>query len=174
MGSLRIANFSALPRDEVVAALLGFSVVVALGAANGGFFATSWRMGSLALLLGSAAVLLVRERISFSVRECVMLALMAVLAGWIALSAIWSVNPSQSLVESERGLQQQRLDRGSRHSRRNRDRAERGNRAVGHHDARPLGRDRRARFVRAPRRALWRVERELLHRRRRQDLRKRR
>ena len=84
--------------------LATFLVVVALGAAGGGMRPTVWRLVTLALLAIVAATLLARERVELFSRELAAIGLLAALAAWSALSALWSITPPASTLEAERVL----------------------------------------------------------------------
>jgi O-antigen ligase len=89
-----------LPRAS--AALLGFSVLLSIGLADGGVFPRTWRLATLALCALAAAAVLARDRIAFVRLEWVFVGLVAALAGWTALSAAWSGYASDSLLQGER------------------------------------------------------------------------
>ncbi len=81
-----------------------FAVLVALAAAQGGYFPAAWRWSALALfaLLAVAALLGAYPRLGRL--ELGTLVAMAALAGWIALSPVWSVDPHASRLELQRAL----------------------------------------------------------------------
>jgi hypothetical protein len=77
--------------------------LVALATANGGYFPPAW--GSAALALGwVVAVALVVGRVSVGRREVAFVALLAGLASWTCLSAVWSPSAASSLREGFRAL----------------------------------------------------------------------
>jgi hypothetical protein len=86
------------------AGLVGFAPVVGLGAAQGGFFPSSWGWASVPLLWVVAAALALRDRVRLSNRERAFIVLLAAFCGWILLSAIWSVAPAKSILEAQRAL----------------------------------------------------------------------
>jgi hypothetical protein len=88
----------------VLPALLAFAPVLGLAAAQGGYFPTSWGWASVPLLWAVAIGLILRERIGLTTRERFLLAALAGLVGWIALSTFWSVAPAQTVLEVERVL----------------------------------------------------------------------
>lgn len=85
-------------------ALLAFAPVLGLAAAQGGYFPTSWGWASVPLLWAVAVALILRDKVRLGTGERILLAALAVLTGWIALSSLWSVAPAQSVLELERGL----------------------------------------------------------------------
>jgi O-antigen ligase len=70
--------------------------------ADGGYFPHAWGWAALPLLWLALAALLLRPRLELSGREVVFLALLAALAAWTALSALWSWSPPLSILEAER------------------------------------------------------------------------
>jgi hypothetical protein len=101
----RAETKSAFPRsDRVWPALLGFAPVAALSAAQGGYFPTSWGWTSLGLVLVAGVALAVRTQLRLSVPELAFVAAWCALAVWIGLSALWSINVPQTVLEVERTL----------------------------------------------------------------------
>jgi hypothetical protein len=85
-------------------ALLAFVPVFGLAAAQGGYFPASWGWASVPMLWVVAIALIMRGRVHLSTGERAFLSALAALAGWIALSTVWSVAPSESVLELERIL----------------------------------------------------------------------
>jgi hypothetical protein len=83
---------------------VAFASVLGLAAAQGGYFPTSWGWASLPLLWVVVIALIVRDGLGLTVHERLFLGALAGLGGWIALSAVWSVAPAQSVLEVERFL----------------------------------------------------------------------
>jgi O-antigen ligase len=81
---------------RIAPGLLAFAVLVAVGLADGGVFARTWRLGTFALFAVAAAALLARERIAFRPLELGAVAALAAFAVWIGLSELWSGNLSQA------------------------------------------------------------------------------
>jgi O-Antigen ligase len=77
--------------------------VAALAADGGGFDPTSWGWSSAAFLLVVAGTLVLGGRRPAPL-EWVLLAALAVLAGWVWLSLLWSSDFSQTVLEGERML----------------------------------------------------------------------
>jgi O-antigen ligase len=88
--------------QQLTAALLGFSVLVTIGVADGGVLPRSWRLATLALCAIAAAALVGRRRVAIGRLEAGVVAALAALAAWTALSGAWSGEPSVSLVQAER------------------------------------------------------------------------
>jgi O-antigen ligase len=74
----------------IAAALGGCATLVALGLADGGVYPRAWRLATLAFAAIAAAALLARPRIETSRLEWGVLAALAALVGWTALSGTWS------------------------------------------------------------------------------------
>jgi hypothetical protein len=77
---------------------------IALGIADGGFFARTWGPSVVAFAAAIELVLLVSSRLELSRLELTVLALLGGFVGWSALSAVWSDDPTASLREAERAL----------------------------------------------------------------------
>jgi O-antigen ligase len=98
MRSERIARRLGWPR--VVPGLFSFAVLAAVGAADGGVFPRTWRLGASAIFAAAAAALLARRRIAVTRLEAAAVAVLAGFTIWIALSTFWGGNAS----EAERAL----------------------------------------------------------------------
>jgi O-Antigen ligase len=85
-------------------AIVVFAPVVGLAGAQGGFFPTAWGWASLPLLWVVAVALAVRQEVRLSSAERAFIGLLGALALWVAISAIWSVAPADSVLESQRSL----------------------------------------------------------------------
>jgi O-Antigen ligase len=85
-------------------AVVAFAPVVGLAGAQGGFFPTAWGWATLPLLWVVAVALAVRQEVRLSVAERAFIGLMAALGLWVAISAVWSVAPADSVLESQRSL----------------------------------------------------------------------
>jgi hypothetical protein len=95
----------ALRRPEgLAAALAAFAPVVGLAGAQGGYFPSAWGWATFPLLWLGALALALRERVRLSRSERTFLGLLIALTLWTLLSATWSVAPSASILESQRGL----------------------------------------------------------------------
>jgi O-antigen ligase len=87
-----------------VALLLGLVPTVALAAANGGYFPSSWGWPALALLLVGAGAALVRDTVALGRRELAFAGGLLALAGLAALSAVWSPGTQDQVLDAQRGL----------------------------------------------------------------------
>src|SRR6266516_3330512 len=85
-------------------ALVSFFVLAADGIAGGAYFPRAWRLTTLAFLALAAAALIGRARIAVGFAERWVLASVAGLATWAALSSQWSLHPHTSVLEGERDL----------------------------------------------------------------------
>jgi hypothetical protein len=85
-------------------ALIAFAPVFGLAAAQGGYFPTSWGWASVPLFWTCAVALLIRKHVRLNTYERTFLATLAGLAGWVALSVVWSDAPAESVLEVERAL----------------------------------------------------------------------
>lgn len=88
---------------DFLLAMSTFTVVGVLAAADGGYFPTAWGV-SLLFFFGIAIALVVLPGVQPSVLEGLMLASLAALVAWIALSVLWSTDPGQSMLEVQRAL----------------------------------------------------------------------
>lgn len=73
-------------------------------AANGGYFPASWGWTSLALAWVAALALVLGDQVRLSRLELATVAAFAGLAGWFALSTLWSGSATASVPEAERTL----------------------------------------------------------------------
>jgi hypothetical protein len=85
------------------AALVAFALT-ALVSAQGGYFPTSWGWSSTAFLWVLGVWLVARARTDARLTDGVFLTLLSLLIAWVGLSTIWSTDPSQTVLELERGL----------------------------------------------------------------------
>jgi tetratricopeptide (TPR) repeat protein len=88
----------------ILPALAAFAPVFGLAAAQGGYFPTSWGWTSVPLLLTVAIAVIVRDQVRLGTTDTILLAVLAALVGWIALSAAWSVALDSTVLEVERAL----------------------------------------------------------------------
>jgi O-antigen ligase len=87
--------------------LLGVAVVAAVGglaAANGGYLSRAWNTVAIVLLWGVALGARLLPGIRWTRLDVVALASLTALVGWMALSVLWSLDPTQSLLEVQRAL----------------------------------------------------------------------
>jgi O-antigen ligase len=99
---LRVLNARVVVRW--LPAVVSFFVLAADGIAGGAYFPRAWRLTTLAFLALAAAALIARTRIALSFAERCVLASLAGLAAWAALSSRWSLHPHTSVLEGERDL----------------------------------------------------------------------
>ncbi len=85
-------------------ALLLAAALAVLAFKNGGFFPPMWSWLSFASACVLLVVVVLRAPPRWSRLELATCAALATLAGWTLLSALWSVDPSQSVREAERAL----------------------------------------------------------------------
>src|SRR5437588_9758914 len=84
-------------------AALGFAPVTALAAAQGGYFPPSWGWATIALVWLSATVVMLSRAAPGPAQISFVAAWLAV-ATWTGLSALWSIDVPQSMLELERIL----------------------------------------------------------------------
>ena len=90
--------------DRVLPALVGFVPIVALSSAQGGYFPTAWGWSTLGLVLAAGVAILARERVNLSWVEMSFVGVWLLVAGWIALSLLWSTDFPATVLEVERVL----------------------------------------------------------------------
>jgi O-antigen ligase len=86
-----------------VAAIAG-APVVALGIADGGFFARSWSWATLGLAVAGLAVVAIDRQASVGRRALLLLGLLAALGVWIAASLTWTRSVALTVPELQRLL----------------------------------------------------------------------
>jgi O-antigen ligase len=79
-----------------------FALVAGTGFAKGGYFPESWGWPTLGAAWAAALAVLARERIALTRTAATAAALLAALTGWTALSVVWSIDVTQSVLEAER------------------------------------------------------------------------
>ena len=92
-----------MPRADAVAGVLSFLLVALLGFDEGGFSPPSW-IWSAALLAAAAGALFTGRAAKPALLETWLLAALAGLLAWTLVSTAWSLDPSASVLESERLL----------------------------------------------------------------------
>jgi O-antigen ligase len=90
-------------RDLVPALVSGFTVG-ALGLAGGGYEASSWGWATLALVAAAVAILVALGLPRVGMLEVALLGGLAALCAWALVSAAWSLDGAQAVLESERLL----------------------------------------------------------------------
>ena len=78
--------------------------MLALAAADGGYFAESWGWATLAYLWLAALALIFRTGLRLARLDRILLGSMSALAVWILVSTAWSSSPAQTPVEAQRAL----------------------------------------------------------------------
>jgi len=102
-GELRVGSL-VFPWRPVAQGLAVGVVLTTIGFAEGGLVPRTWRLASIAVLVLAATALLSRERIVLRRLDWFVLAALAALVVWTALSAAWSSQPTASLLQAERVL----------------------------------------------------------------------
>ena len=90
--------------DAGPACLVAAGAVLGLATAQGGYFPTSWAWASTSFLWLIGLWAVVSGSSEINRLEIAFAGLLAAFSGWIALSTIWSVAPSLSLLELQRAL----------------------------------------------------------------------
>ena len=94
-----------MPRSAAPAAFLAaFAAVVGLGAADGGYFPSQWGLATLGFVLVGVTVLVVGDPAAPSRRALMFVGGLTLVAGWTALSALWSAGAGAPVLEAERGV----------------------------------------------------------------------
>src|SRR5665811_789721 len=89
---------------RILVGILAFAAVTAIAAASGGYFPTSWSWATLGFAWTAALALAFRDREAWGRRELLLLVALLALAGWAALSTLWSLDATQSVLEAQRVL----------------------------------------------------------------------
>jgi hypothetical protein len=83
---------------------LAAGAVALLGFADGGFWPAAWRAATVAFLASAALGLVLRERPRLTCSQVVVAGALAALVAWTSLSALWSLDEGDSLLEAQRTL----------------------------------------------------------------------
>ena len=89
---------------SVPGAVLAGATVTLLAFRDGGYFPSAWRAATVALLAAAALAIVLRRASAPSRGQVIVVLGFAAVAGWTALSALWSPDPSASLLEAQRTL----------------------------------------------------------------------
>ena len=84
--------------------LAALIAVAGLGAADGGYFPSDWGLATLGFTLIVVTLVLVTDASRPSELELAFLGGLALLAGWAALSSLWSPGAGAPVLEAERGI----------------------------------------------------------------------
>jgi O-antigen ligase len=84
--------------------LSAFAVLTAVAFADGGYFGETWVWTTLALASLAWVALVLRDRIEVGRLELAGLTTLTCFVGWVALSAVWSPMPEETIKEAERAL----------------------------------------------------------------------
>jgi O-antigen ligase len=93
----------ALSRDSATAGGVAL-LLISVGAVNGGYFPTSWGWVGLALGWAVLVALFLNGGAALSTGGLAFASLLAAYVGWVALSVVWSVNVTQTVLEVERDV----------------------------------------------------------------------
>lgn len=88
----------------MIVGLVAAAAIAALGFRAGGYFPQMWSWVSFALAWTALATIIVTSPARWARRENLMVAAFGLLAAWTLFSAVWSVDSSASVRESERAL----------------------------------------------------------------------
>src|SRR5512138_3186913 len=89
---------------DVFAFLLGAAAVVGLGFEDGGFYPRAWQWGSLVALTIVMTVVVTQRRLALSNEEWWMVAALAGVASWIAVTAAARDHATLAVPELERSV----------------------------------------------------------------------
>lgn len=93
-----------LKNARILVGILAFAAVTAIAAASGGYFPTTWNWATLGFAWAAALALAFRDHEAWGRRELLLLVALLALAGWTALSTLWSLDATQSVLEAQRAL----------------------------------------------------------------------
>ena len=88
----------------VPGAVLCAAAITLLSFRDGGFDPSSWRAATAALLAAAGLAIVLRRAAAPSRAQLAVVLGLVALAGWTALSALWSPDPGTSLLEAQRTL----------------------------------------------------------------------
>jgi len=89
---------------SVPGAVLCAAAITLLAFRDGGFHPSSWRAATVALLAAAALAIVLRRAAAPSRAQLAVVLGLGALAGWTALSALWSPDPGTSVLEAQRTL----------------------------------------------------------------------
>jgi O-antigen ligase len=89
---------------SIPGAVLAAAAVTLLAFRDGGYFPSAWRAATVALVAAAALAIVLRRAAAPSRAQLTVAVGLSALAGWTALSALWSPDPDASLLEAQRTL----------------------------------------------------------------------
>ena len=90
--------------EHVPAALVAFTAVLLLASNDGGYFPPQWGWSAVGLSWVAAFALVIGRRATLGARDVTFLGIVAAIAGWTALSAVWAAAVQAPVLEVERTL----------------------------------------------------------------------
>ena len=102
--SAHVGSAVARRRDGLLAGLAAAALIVPLAAVNGGYFPTAWGWTGLALLVSAAIALSVVAEVRLTALEVAFAGGLAALLVWTMVSNAWTIAPTDTPLEAERGL----------------------------------------------------------------------
>lgn len=103
-GFVRLALSSWPSRAGVVVPGALTATTVGLALESGGYFPRAWIWSGVVLCWLAALALMLRERVVADTRAVVFVVALALFVGWALLSALWSVEPIQSILDARRDV----------------------------------------------------------------------
>ena len=85
-------------------AALAAASVILLSLADGGYEQRAWHAAAILLACAAGIAVVIRAGVSASRSQWLVLASLAALAGWMALSRVWSPDPAAASLEAQRAL----------------------------------------------------------------------
>jgi hypothetical protein len=78
--------------------------LVVIAAENGGYYPTTWNWAALVIGWVAAVALAVRETVTLSRLELVSIGALLAIAGWVALSGVWTASLPSTVLEVQRDV----------------------------------------------------------------------
>src|SRR5262249_51961224 len=97
-------KYPGVPRAGLAVVLVPLALIPALGAVQGGFSPGAWVWSGALAAWAAALTILFRGDVSAPAAAWIWLAAVMGLLGWTILSAVWSVDGEQSVLEARRTL----------------------------------------------------------------------
>jgi hypothetical protein len=101
-GAVSARPFRAVAAGTPWLAIAGLCLVAGTGFAGGGYFPSSWGWPTVAAAWAAAVALLTGERAALGRLGAAAAVLLVAVAGWTALSTIWSIDVTESVLEAQR------------------------------------------------------------------------